>query len=46
MRVKTSRDGNSRVITESKKITEVKFKKNNKTKNVEPLRDYDSQNSF
>ena len=44
MRVKTSRDGN-RVITD-KKITEVRFKKNSKTKNVEPLRDYDSQNSF
>ena len=45
MRIKTSSDGNEKIITESKKTTEVRFK-NKKTKNVEPLRDYDSQNSF
>ena len=46
VKIKTSRDGNDKVITENKKITEIKFKKNKKTKNVEPLRDYDAQNSF
>jgi hypothetical protein len=47
MRVKKSGDrNNEQVKTETKKVTEVNFKKNKKTKNVEPLRDYDSQNSF
>ena len=45
MRIKTRSDGNEKIITESKKTTEVRFK-NKKTKNVEPLRDYDSQNNF
>ena len=46
MRIKTSRDGNQKIITENKKISEIMLKKNKKTKNVEPLRDYDSQNNF
>ena len=36
---------NERVVVETKKIIEFK-KSNRKTKNVEPLRDFDSQNSF
>ncbi len=47
IRIKTSKDGNEKVITETKKTTEIRFKKtNSKTKNVEPLRDYDSQSGF
>ena len=46
MRIKTSRDGNQKIITENKKVSEIMLKKNKKTKNVEPLRDYDSQNNF
>ena len=46
MKIKTSRDVNQRIITESKNVTETVFKKNKKSKNVEPLRDYDSQNSL
>ena len=45
MRIKTSSDGKEKIITETKKTKEVRFK-NKKTKNVEPLRDYDSQNNF
>ena len=39
MRIKTNGDNNEKVITESKKTTEVKFKSNKKTKNVQLLRD-------
>ena len=39
MRFKTNGDNNEKVITESKKTTEVKFKSNKKTKNVQLLRD-------
>jgi hypothetical protein len=46
MRIKTSRDGDKKIITENKKVSEIMLKKNKKTKNVEPLRDYDSQNNF
>jgi hypothetical protein len=34
-----------RVVVEKRKVIEFK-KSNRKTKNVEPLRDFDSQNSF
>ena len=36
---------NEQIVTETRKVTEFK-KSSRKTKNVEPLRDYDSQNSF
>ena len=46
--IRTETNGNrnnERVVMEARKITEFK-KSNRKTKNVEPLRDFDSQNSF
>ena len=45
IKINSSRDGNEKIITQTKKTTEIKFK-NKKTKNVEPLRDYDLQNNF
>lgn len=39
MRIKTSDDKNEKIITENKKITEVKLKNNKRTKNVQLLRD-------
>jgi hypothetical protein len=46
MRIKSNgNQGNERIVTERKKV-EVKFKNGKKTKNVEPLRDFESQNNF
>ena len=43
MRVKTTGNkDNEKIITQTKKVTEVKFKKGKRPKNIEPLRDYDS----
>ena len=46
MRIKSNgNQGNERIFTERKKV-EVKFKNGKKTKNVEQLRDFESQNNF
>ena len=43
MRVKTTGNkDNEKIIAQTKKVTEVKFKKGKRPKNIEPLRDYDS----
>ena len=46
MKIKSNgNQGNEKIVTERKKV-EVKFKNGKKTKNVEPLRDFESQNNF
>ena len=46
MRIKTKEDLNRIQNKESKSSTGINLRKNSKTKNVEQLRDYDSQKSF
>ena len=47
MRIKSNgNQGHEQIVTERKKVEVKRYKNGKKTKNVEPLRDFDSQNSF
>ncbi len=47
VRIKSNgNQGHEQIVTERKKVEVKRYKNGKKTKNVEPLRDFDSQNSF